>query len=145
MELGIRTWGNTRSDDATVMLIGTYQQETSVGSLLLSKLPVELVIRDLDPALIGLFAEEIVSDEPGQAAVIDRLLDLLVVRCVRTVLARSHGSPRETTWSDARSAPSRSSPNTRGPSSRWRRMSGCRGLPSRDASSCRWANRRSPT
>ncbi len=24
MELGLRTWGNTRSDDATVMLIGTY-------------------------------------------------------------------------------------------------------------------------
>ena len=91
MELGLRTWGNTRSDDATVMLIGTYQHETSVGSLLLSKLPVELVIRDLEPALIGLFAEEIVGDEPGQAAVIDRLLDLLVVRCVRTVLATSAG------------------------------------------------------
>jgi AraC-like DNA-binding protein len=92
MELGIRTWGNTHSDDATVMLIGTYQQETSIGSLLLSKLPAELVIRDLEPALIGLFAEEIVSDEPGQAAVIDRLIDLLVVRCVRTVLARSTGA-----------------------------------------------------
>ena len=92
MELGVRTWGNTRSDDATVMLIGTYQQETSVGSLLLSKLPVELVIRDFEPALIGLFAEEIVSDEPGQAAVIDRLLDLLVVRCVRALLARSSGA-----------------------------------------------------
>jgi hypothetical protein len=45
------------------------------------------VIRDLDPALIGLFAQEIVGDEPGQVAVIDRLLDLLVVRCMRTVLA----------------------------------------------------------
>ena len=89
MALGVRTWGNTRSDDATVMLIGTYGQETSVGSLLLSRLPVELVIRDVEPGLIGLFAEEIVSDEPGQAAVIDRLLDLLVVRCVRAVLARS--------------------------------------------------------
>jgi AraC-like DNA-binding protein len=91
MELGVRTWGNSRAEDATVMLIGTYQHETSVGSLLLSKLPVEAVIRDLEPALIGLFAEEIVGDEPGQAAVIDRLLDLLVVRCVRTVLATSFG------------------------------------------------------
>ena len=91
MELGLRTWGNTRSDDATVMLIGTYQHETSLGSLLLSQLPVEMVIRDLEPALIGLFAEEIVGDEPGQATVIDRLLDLLVVRCVRTVLATSPG------------------------------------------------------
>ena len=48
MELGLRAWGNTRSEDATVMLIGTYQHETSVGSLLLSKLPAELVIRDLE-------------------------------------------------------------------------------------------------
>ncbi|HTE73413.1 MAG TPA: AraC family transcriptional regulator [Actinomycetes bacterium] len=89
MELGVRTWGNTRSEDATVMLIGTYQHETSVGSLLLSELPAELVIRDLDPTLIGVTAQEIVKDEPGQAAVIDRLLDLLVVRCLRTVLPRS--------------------------------------------------------
>ena len=91
MALDLRTWGNTRSDEATVMLIGTYQQETSVGSLLLSKLPVELIIRDLDPALTGLFAEEVVGDAPGQAVVIDRLLDLLVVRCVRAVLATSSG------------------------------------------------------
>ena len=91
MELGLRTWGNTRSDDATVMLIGTYQHDTSVGSLLLSKLPAELVIRDFEPALISLFAEEIIGDEPGQAAVIDRLLDLLVLRCARTVRARSTG------------------------------------------------------
>ena len=88
MALGVRTWGNTRSENATVMLIGTYQQETSVGSLLLSRLPSELVIRDLEPALIELFTAEIVADQPGQTAVIDRLIDLVVLRCVRTVLRR---------------------------------------------------------
>ena len=92
MDLGIRTWGDAASDDATVMLIGTYQQETSVGSLLLSKLPAELVIRDLDPALIGLFAGRDRQRRTRAAAVIDRLIDLLVVRCVRTVLARSTGA-----------------------------------------------------
>jgi AraC-like DNA-binding protein len=92
MALGLRTWGNTRSEEATVMLIGTYPQETSVGSLLLSRLPDELVVRDLDPALTGLFADEIVGDAPGQAAVIDRLLDLLVVRCVRAELAAPSGA-----------------------------------------------------
>ena len=91
MALGLRTWGTTRSEEATVMLIGTYQQETSVGSLLLSKLPAELVVRDLDAALISLFADEIAGDAPGQAAVIDRLLDLLVVRCVRAVVSTSSG------------------------------------------------------
>ncbi|MFC4783968.1 cupin domain-containing protein [Nocardioides sp. MAHUQ-72] len=89
MELGVRTWGNSRSADATVMLIGTYEQETSVGSLLLSRLPTELVIHDLDPAFIELFAAEVVGEQPGQAAVLDRLVDLLVVRCARSLLAES--------------------------------------------------------
>ena len=92
MALGVRTWGNSRSADATVMLIGTYQQETAVGSLLLSRLPDELVIRNLDPSLIELFATEVVGNEPGQSTVIDRLIDLLVVRCVRTLLAESSGT-----------------------------------------------------
>jgi AraC-like DNA-binding protein len=91
MALGVRSWGNTRSADATVMLIGTYEQETSVGSLLLSRLPRELVVRDLEPALVELFAAEVVGDEPGQSAVVDRLLDLVVVRCARTVVAPSSG------------------------------------------------------
>src|SRR3954471_610613 len=93
MTLGVRTWGNSRSEDATVMLIGTYEQETSVGSLLLSRLPGELVVRALDPGLVTLFAEEIVRNEPGQTAAIDRLLDLVVLRCVRAELAVSSGSP----------------------------------------------------
>jgi AraC-like DNA-binding protein len=91
MAVGVRTWGNTRSEDATVMLVGTYQQETSVGSLLLSRLPDERVIRGLDPGLIELLAAEIVDDQPGQSAVIDRLIDLLVVRLARSVLAESSG------------------------------------------------------
>ena len=95
MELGVRTWGNSRSDDATIMLIGTYQQETSVGSLLLSRLPDQLVIRNLAPGLIELFAEEVICNEPGQSAVIDRLLDLLVVRCARTALAESSDTPAD--------------------------------------------------
>jgi AraC-like DNA-binding protein len=95
MALGVRTWGNTRSDHATVMLIGTYERETSVGSFLLSRLPDELLIRDLDPRLVELFATEIVGDEPGQSTVIDRLIDLLVVRCARTALAQSAGGPSD--------------------------------------------------
>jgi len=92
MTLGVRTWGNSRSEDATVLLVGTYEQETSVGSLLLSRLPHERVIRDLDRGLVELFAAEIVDDQPGQSAVIDRLIDLLVVRVARSVLAKSSGT-----------------------------------------------------
>jgi AraC-like DNA-binding protein len=92
MALGVRTWGNSRSENATVMLVGTYEQDTSVGSLLLSRLPDERVIRDLDRRLVELFAAEIVDDQPGQSAVIDRLIDLLVVRLARSVLAESSGT-----------------------------------------------------
>jgi AraC-like DNA-binding protein len=58
-------------------------------------LPDALVVRDLEPALIALFAEEMDNDEPGQAAIVDRLIDLLVVRCVRTVPASSSGASRD--------------------------------------------------
>ncbi|WP_241238278.1 cupin domain-containing protein [Nocardioides pantholopis] len=92
LRLGVRTWGNSRSADATVMLIGTYEQETSVGSLVLSRLPEQLVLHDLDPRLVELFATELVGDEPGQSAVLDRLLDLLVVRCARAALADPSGT-----------------------------------------------------
>lgn len=92
LRLGVRTWGNSRSADATVMLIGTYEQETSVGSLVLSRLPEQLVLQDLDPRLVELFATELVGDEPGQSAVLDRLLDLLVVRCARAALAEPSGT-----------------------------------------------------
>ena len=108
MELDLRTWGNTRSEDATVMLIGTYQQETSVGSLLLSKLPAELVIRDLEPALIGLFAQEIVSDEPGRSP--SSIGCSTCWSCAACGPCSRGQVPRGTTWSNARSAPSRNSP-----------------------------------
>ena len=144
MELGLRTWGNTRSDDATVMLIGTYQQETSVGSLLLSKLPVELVIRDLEPALIGLFAQEIVGDEPGQVAVIDRLLDLLVVRCVRTVLATWAGPSGDDLVGRALRAIEEQPEHAWTVESLATRVGLSRAALARRFT-CRWANRRSPT
>src|SRR4051794_40920182 len=61
LALGVRTWGNSRSPDATVMLIGTYEQETSVGSLLLQRLPDEVVVRALDRRLVELFSAEVVG------------------------------------------------------------------------------------
>ena len=44
--------------------------------------------RTLDSPLIPLLAAEIVKDEPGQEAVLDRLLDLLLIASLRAWFAR---------------------------------------------------------
>src|SRR5215207_7645951 len=74
---GVRTWGNDPEGE-TVMLTGTYPLEGEVSGRLLRALPPLLTLRG-DRALIGLLAGEIVKDAPGQEAVLDRLLDLLLI------------------------------------------------------------------
>ena len=88
-DLGVRTWGNS-PNGATVMLTGTYQLEGEVSQRLLRVLPAVLVLRDgdWDCPLIALLADEIVKDEPGQEAVLDRLLDLLLIAVLRAWFAR---------------------------------------------------------
>ncbi len=95
VDLGVRTWGNS-AGGATVMLTGTYQLEGEVSGRLLRALPALLVLRDheWDTPLIGLLADEIVKDEPGQEAVLDRLLDLLLIAVLRAWFARPEaGAP----------------------------------------------------
>src|SRR5215470_12300361 len=88
-ELGVRTWGNS-PDGATVLLTGVYQLDGEVSQRLLRALPAMLVLRegDWDCPLIPLLADEIVKDEPGQEAVLDRLLDLLLIAVLRAWFAR---------------------------------------------------------
>ena len=83
---GVRTWGND-PDGETVMLTGTYPLEGEVSGRLLRALPPLLTLRG-DRALIGLLAAEIVKDAPGQEAVLDRLLDLLLIATLRAWFAR---------------------------------------------------------
>src|SRR5207248_5742643 len=77
-------------DGTTVMLTGTYQLDGEVSQRLLRALPALLVLRegDWDSPLIPLLADEIVKDEPGQEAVLDRLLDLLLIAVLRAWFAR---------------------------------------------------------
>ncbi|MEA2305068.1 MAG: hypothetical protein QOH43_2348 [Solirubrobacteraceae bacterium] len=88
-DLGVRTWGNS-PDGATMMLTGTYQMDGEVSGRLLRALPALLVVADdaWDSPLIPLLAAEIVKDEPGQEAVLDRLLDLLLIAVLRAWFAR---------------------------------------------------------
>jgi AraC-like DNA-binding protein len=84
--LGTRSWGN-EAEGGTVLLTGTYESAGEVSTRLLRALP-PLIVQTLDSPLVPLLAEEVVKDEPGQEAVLDRLLDLLLIAALRAWFAR---------------------------------------------------------
>jgi AraC-like DNA-binding protein len=92
--LGVRTWGNSPAGE-TVLLSGTYELRGEVSQRLLRVLPARLVLPGdaWDSPLVSLLCEEIVKDEPGQEAMLDRLLDLLVIAVLRAWFARPDGEP----------------------------------------------------
>jgi AraC-like DNA-binding protein len=87
---GVRRWGNA-PDGATEVLTGTYNVEGEVSRRLLDALPPHLVLRrdEWQTPVLGLLAAEMPRDELGQDAVLDRLLDLLLIDAVRTYFARA--------------------------------------------------------
>jgi AraC-like DNA-binding protein len=87
--MGVRTWGNS-AGGSTVILSGTYELEGEVSRRLLGALPPLLVLPTdaWESPLVGLLADEIVKDDPGQEAVLDRLLDLLLIAVLRAWFAR---------------------------------------------------------
>ena len=87
---GVRRWGNA-PDGATEVLTGTYSAEGEVSRRLLDTLPPHLVLRrgEWQTPVLGLLAAEMLRDEVGQDAVLDRLLDLLLIDAVRTYFART--------------------------------------------------------
>ena len=93
MALGVRTWGNDPAGSA-VLLVGTYQVAGEVGGRLMSALP-RLVVMPAgtgDAPLVDLLAAELARDEPGQEAVLDRLLDLLLIATLRTWFSRAEAA-----------------------------------------------------
>ena len=87
-DLGTRSWGNSPAG-STVLVTGTYQVLSEICRPLMDALPQLAVLRAEDCAspLIPLLAEEVARDDPGQDAVLDRLLDLLTVTALRTWLS----------------------------------------------------------
>jgi len=86
-DLGVRTWG---TGGPVVLLTGTYGMEGEISRKLIAALPALIVLRATDwpTPLVGLLAGEIGRDVPGQEAVLDRLLDLLLIAALRTWFAR---------------------------------------------------------
>ncbi|MEO3744219.1 AraC family transcriptional regulator [Plantactinospora sp. B5E13] len=89
VEQGVRTWGN-RADGPTMLLTGTYAMQGEVSRRLLGVLPPLLVVPgdSWDSPLVRLLATEIVRNDPGQQAVLDRLLDLLLIAVLREWFGR---------------------------------------------------------
>lgn len=94
MDLGVRTWGNS-PDGATTLLTGTYQMRGEISERLLRALPTLLTLPagSWDSPLIPLLAGEIGRDEPGQEAVLDRMLDLLLIAALRAWFSRPEARP----------------------------------------------------
>ena len=98
MTHGVRTWGND-PDGSTVFLVGAYEHLSDISDRLLRALPPVLSLShaDWESPLVPLLCDEVVKDELGQAAVLDRLLDLLVTAVLKAWFAQ-HDASRPEWW-----------------------------------------------
>ncbi|MFF4535637.1 AraC family transcriptional regulator [Streptomyces aureus] len=87
-DLGVRSWGEP--DGSSVLLIGTYLMRGEVHGPLLDALPPLLTLPSdvWECPLTPILAAEMARDEPGQAVVLDRLLDLLTISALRAWFSR---------------------------------------------------------
>lgn len=90
MKLGVRTWGNDHNAN-TLFLIGSYESMADVSDRLRSALPPLLWLKNehWDSPLIQLLNDEMARDAPGQAAILDRLLDMLLIAILRIWLNKN--------------------------------------------------------
>lgn len=96
MTHGIRTWGNDADGD-TVFIVGAYEHLSDISDRLLRALPPVIFLSgdDWESPLVPLLCDEVIKDEPGQAAVLDRLLDLLVTAVLKAWFAQNDTSRPE--------------------------------------------------
>ncbi len=86
---GVRTWGND-PDGQTIFLVGAYEHLSDISDRLVTALPPVLMVRkeEWDSPLVQLLCDEVIKDEPGQGAILDRLLDLLLTSVLKAWFAR---------------------------------------------------------
>ncbi|MEU3297845.1 AraC family transcriptional regulator [Streptomyces longwoodensis] len=82
--LGVRTCG-THLNAEHALLTGSFNTQGRMAERLLSSLPRLVVVphRHQRQAALELLESEIVRDEPGQQAMLDRLLDLVLIQTLR--------------------------------------------------------------
>jgi AraC-like DNA-binding protein len=101
MKLGVRTWGNDPNAES-LMLVGSYESTAAVGDRLRNVLPPILWVKsdEWESPLIDMLNVEMERDAPGQAAVLDRLLDMLLIAILRKWLESSE--TRKSPWYQAK-------------------------------------------
>lgn len=101
---GIRSWGNAARGD-TVLLTGTYESSSQVTGRLLDALPARLVLRhgEWNAFAVSALRDEMDRDAPGQDAVLNRLMDLLLIAAVREWFTRQPA--QAPAWWSARTDP----------------------------------------
>lgn len=92
LDLAPRTCG-VPGDGTALLLSGVYEGPAAIGERLLDTLPRLLVVREAecDQPLLAAVDRAAATDEPGQQAVLDRLLDLALVSTLRAWFARPRG------------------------------------------------------
>lgn len=92
MWLDTRVWG-TRLGGSHAFVTGSYERSEQLGGLVLSSLR-EIAVAPAPPQLLDLLTAEISSDQPGQSAVLGRLVDLLLASTLRAWFADpAHPAP----------------------------------------------------
>ncbi|AXB42563.1 AraC family transcriptional regulator [Amycolatopsis albispora] len=84
-KLGTRTYGTPGG--SSVLVTAAYAVRGGTADRVLATLPPALAVPAGDDPVLGLLTSEISRDEPGQQTVLDRLLDLLLIRALRTWFA----------------------------------------------------------
>ncbi|MEU7769445.1 AraC family transcriptional regulator [Nocardia sp. NPDC049190] len=90
LSLGVRQWG-TDPRGASMMITGTYESAGAASQRLLRALPPVIVLQrgDFDTRVLDILVVEATRDEPAQGAVLDRLLDLVLIAALRAWFARN--------------------------------------------------------
>ncbi|MEV6321583.1 AraC family transcriptional regulator [Nocardia sp. NPDC051787] len=90
LSLGVRQWG-TDPEGATMMVTGTYESAGAASQRLLRALPPVIVLQrgDFDSRVLDILVDEATKDQPAQSAVLDRLLDLVLIAALRAWFARN--------------------------------------------------------
>jgi len=93
---GVRTWGNDPDGD-TLLLVGAYEHLSDISDRLLRALPPVLRVSgdDWESPIVPLLSDEMIKEEPGQAAVLDRLIDLLLTAVLKAWFGRQDTSSPE--------------------------------------------------
>ena len=86
--LGVRTWGHDPGGDC-VLLVGTYEGRCQTSQPLLAALPTVVVLtrHEVGAAMLDVLAEQVQVEAPGQRALLDRLLDVLLISSLRAWFA----------------------------------------------------------